>query len=113
MNSVRETPSKILVKAGEWKLGYEDLFNEPLPFELVPVMLIETHPFYNASSVSNDLAVLVLEKEFKLDQHVDTICLNQGPITTGRRCISTGWGIDVISSKIFLLFFVQCSTLLI
>ncbi|CAB0039459.1 unnamed protein product [Trichogramma brassicae] len=87
--------SDVSAKSGEWKLGYELKHEEPLPFEVINVQKIVTHPNYRHGSSSHDMAMLVLEKNFHLDQHVDTICLPQKPLAfepAQRRCISTGWG---------------------
>ena len=88
------------IKAGEWKLGYELKHEEPLPFEIVDVSSIVSHPAYQPGLPSHDVAILFLEKSLTLDQHVDTICLNERPISPQRKCISTGWGKVVLQGNL-------------
>jgi hypothetical protein len=91
--------SDVSVKAGEWKLGYELKHEEPLPFEIVQVKTIEVHPNYQPGVAGFDVAILFLQSSFKLDLHVDTICVGQTPvINPQRKCISTGWGKVVLQS---------------
>ncbi|XP_043286410.1 actin cytoskeleton-regulatory complex protein PAN1-like [Venturia canescens] len=89
-------PATVSVKVGEWKLGYELKHEEPLPFEILNVVSIAPYqaPFQSANS-GNEIAMLFLERDMKLDQHVDVLCLPEGqprPPQPGRKCIATGWG---------------------
>ncbi|KAG8038115.1 hypothetical protein G9C98_006440 [Cotesia typhae] len=90
----------IAVKAGEWKLGYELKHEEPLPFEIVKVKAIVTHPGYLPGSAAHDVAFLYLEHDIHLDQHVGPICLQedvqQSYVRPGAKCISTGWGKHIL-----------------
>ncbi|XP_046744067.1 filaggrin-2-like [Diprion similis] len=86
-------PEEVSIKSGEWKLGSEIQQEEPLPFEIVKVQNIVSHPGYSTGSSSHDLAMLFLVHPMHLEQHVDTICLGNIPQPTiGRKCIATGWG---------------------
>ncbi|CAD6213169.1 GSCOCG00003948001-RA-CDS [Cotesia congregata] len=90
----------IAIKAGEWKLGYELKHEEPLPFEIVKVKAIVTHPGYLPGSAAHDVAFLYLEHDVHLDRHVGPICLQedvqQSYVRPGAKCISTGWGKHIL-----------------
>lgn len=56
---------------------------------------IARHPGFDAGSLFNDLAVLILGKQLKFDDHIDKICLppkDQDVTQFQRTCIATGWG---------------------
>ncbi|KAF7988621.1 hypothetical protein HCN44_001194 [Aphidius gifuensis] len=93
-------PQDISIKVGEWKLGYELKEQEPLPFEIVFVKQVVSHPGYQSGSVAYDVAVLLLEHPVKLDRHVDTICLSEKLPTPDMKCISTGWGKFIIENHV-------------
>ncbi|XP_012265266.2 hornerin isoform X1 [Athalia rosae] len=94
-------PEDVSIKSGEWKLGYELKHEEPLPFEIVEVAYIASHPGYYSDSPSHDLAILFLQHPLALDQHVDVICLSDIPQPKpGRNCIATGWGKIVLQSNV-------------
>lgn len=97
---IRYNPQDISIKVGEWKLGYELKEQEPLPFEIMFVKQVVSHPGYQSGSVAYDVAVLLLEHPVKLDRHVDTICLSEKLPTPGMKCISTGWGKFIIESML-------------
>lgn len=51
------------------------------------------HPQYHASSLRNDVALLILEKQFRLTENVVPTCLPyQGMKFDEKRCITMGWG---------------------
>jgi hypothetical protein len=84
--------SDILVEAGRWRLLSSD---QPKPIQLVHVAAIARHPSFDASSLFNDLAVLILAKELAFDDHIDKICLpprGQDVTQFQRTCVATGWG---------------------
>lgn len=90
------------IKTGEWKLGYELKHEEPLPFEIINVASIAPYPEYSTGNPGNDVAILFLEHDMTLDQHVDMLCLPQGqpqPPKPGTKCISTGWGKTILQGK--------------
>jgi hypothetical protein len=62
---------------------------------VVQVAAIARHPSFDAGSFFNDLAVLILCKQLKFDDHIDKICLpSKGQDVTQfqHTCIATGWG---------------------
>ncbi|XP_050310939.1 nascent polypeptide-associated complex subunit alpha, muscle-specific form-like isoform X3 [Anthonomus grandis grandis] len=81
--------SDILTKGGEWKLGIDE---EPLPFQIVKVAAIARHPDFKAGNLQNDLAVLVLEENFRFTKNIGSICLPQPNLIPTQNCLATGWG---------------------
>jgi hypothetical protein len=62
---------------------------------VVQVAAIARHPSFDAGSFFNDLAILILGKQLKFDDHIDKICLpskDQDVAQFQRTCIATGWG---------------------
>ncbi|XP_035719216.1 uncharacterized protein LOC118440384 isoform X1 [Vespa mandarinia] len=91
------TPQEVSVKSGEWKLGYELEYEEPLPFEITNVSSIVIHPNYVLGSSLNDIAVLYLENAITYNRHVNPLCLSNSIETqTLNKCIVTGWGQAII-----------------
>lgn len=91
------------IKVGEWKLGSEEKQEEPLPFEIVSVEQIVTHPGYLPGYAAHDVAILLLEHPVHFDRHVDTICLSDEKPRPEMKCISTGWGKVILQCKYCLL----------
>jgi hypothetical protein len=84
--------SDILLEVGRWKLLSSD---QPKPIHLVQVAAIARHPNFDASSLFNDLAVLILDKQLGFDDHISKICLpprGQDVTQFQRTCTATGWG---------------------
>ncbi|XP_041675046.1 phenoloxidase-activating factor 2-like isoform X2 [Drosophila eugracilis] len=81
------------VRAGEWNFKST---GERLKYQEITVSRIIQHPEYNSINLANDVAFVILEKPFTLDDHINVICLpEQGttqPSTT--QCIANGWGKD-------------------
>lgn len=51
------------------------------------------HPDYNPQSLTNDLALLILDSHFSLTRNVGIICLTPSPYSkTTKKCIVSGWG---------------------
>ncbi|XP_043257990.1 uncharacterized protein LOC122400531 [Colletes gigas] len=92
-------PDDILIKLGEWKLGYELKHEEPLPYEILNVSSINIHPGYARGFGDHDLAILHLENSANIDFHVNPLCL---PATTqpqnNKSCIATGWGKSILQA---------------
>ncbi|XP_024086335.1 glutenin, high molecular weight subunit PW212-like isoform X2 [Cimex lectularius] len=85
------SPEDMVVKAGEWTLDHPG--DRPTQMRVVAASAI--HPVYSAGSLVKDQAVLVTEKPFSFDVHVDKVCLpapggTYTPSTT--TCFLTGWG---------------------
>ena len=98
----RYSANEIAIKTGEWKLGYELKHEEPLPFEIINVAAIQSYPGWSAGNPSNDVAILFLEHDIRLDQHVDLLCLPevQSLPKPGSKCIATGWGKIILQGKL-------------
>jgi kallikrein len=87
-----EQPEKILVRAGEWDV---DSRAEPLPFQDNFVEEILIYYDYNALSLKNDIAVLILAEHFQLADNVGIICLSSPDERIAENgCIASGWGKD-------------------
>lgn len=57
------------------------------------LLQIVIHPQYHPASLRNDVALIILEKPFRLAENVIPACLpHQGMRFDGKRCITLGWG---------------------
>jgi len=59
------------------------------------VVAIARHPNFDPGSLFNDMAVLILGKQLKFDDHINKICLpprGQDVTQFQRTCTATGWG---------------------
>ena len=65
-------PASLVVRCGEWDTQTE---SEIKPHQDRNVSRLVLHPEFNPRSLWNSIAVLFLESDFVLDQHIDTICL--------------------------------------
>ena len=56
------------------------------------------HPRYKKHDHYNDVAVIVLDDNFELDRHINTICLpkelDTAKYISWDKCFATGWGKD-------------------
>ncbi|XP_029166368.1 inactive serine protease scarface isoform X2 [Nylanderia fulva] len=95
----RFAPNELSVKLGEWKLGYELAYEEPLPFEIIPVRTIKYHPGFVQGFSSNDTAVLLLEHPTTFNLHINTLCLpDDYQVQEPSQCIVTGWGKSILQA---------------
>jgi len=56
------------------------------------------HPGFVKKNLINDVAVIIMQEEFCLDQHIGTVCLpNQNDYSNinWEGCVATGWGKDL------------------
>lgn len=86
-----DTAEHFLVRAGEWDMRNT---NEVFKHQDRNVVLIVKHSRFNASSLINDIALLIAKQPFELTQTVNTICLpvqNFIP-TQNTKCTASGWG---------------------
>lgn len=83
----------LFVRCGDWNSKGE---TELLAHQDRRVEAMTVHPFAGIPSrVENNIAVLMLKEEFKLDEHIDTICLPDPfnpPKHLGKECFVTGFG---------------------
>ena len=65
-------------------------------FQDKTVAKIVSHPSFEYKRVWNDVAILFVEEEFSLDDHIQPACLptkaNEDTEFLKDNCIATGWG---------------------
>jgi len=88
-----DDPSSLIVRCGEWDTQTE---GEPLPHQGRGVLEVVLHPEFNQGNLVNTIAILFLEEEFVLADHIDTICLPdyQDYYADSSECFVKGWGKD-------------------
>ena len=62
----------IIVKCGEWDTRQE---NEPKDHQTRQAKHVTIHPSFKRKGVHNDIAIVHLNKSFKLDEHINPVCL--------------------------------------
>jgi len=85
--------ASLVVRCGEWDTQTE---GEPLAHQDRNVRLVELNPEFNKGNLVNTAALLFLETEFELADHIDTICLPdyQEKFEDREECFVKGWGKD-------------------
>jgi len=97
LEGLADTPASIKIRCGEWDTQKT---TEPYPHQDRYVAKIKMHPEFDNRSLANDFAVLFLAQDFKLDYHVDTVCLPRPrEFFVGSQCFATGWGKDRFGSQ--------------
>jgi len=93
VSSFVEIPEKLVVRCGEWDT---QTTGEPLKHQDRIVKKVVLHPEFNRKNLANTAAILILEEEFELSQHVDTICMPeiQENFDDATDCHVKGWGKD-------------------
>ena len=94
-----QDPSALMVRCGDWDLEGTD---EPQEHQERTVSHIDLHPAFDKDKKNdtieayyNNWALLYMESEFELAEHIDTVCLPQpGDIFDNKMCYATGWGKD-------------------
>jgi hypothetical protein len=90
-------PTSVKIRCGEWDTQKT---TEPYPHQDRLVATIRMHPEFDNRSLANDFAVLFTAQDFKLDYHIDTICLPRPKeFFVGSQCSATGWGKDRFGSQ--------------
>ncbi|RZC37156.1 anionic trypsin-2-like, partial [Asbolus verrucosus] len=86
------------IRAGEWDW---DSTREPLQHQDRFARKIILHPRYDSKSLINDIALVIVERAFRLLDHVGIVCLpHQETVLSGTSdCIATGWGKTSYSSN--------------
>lgn len=83
-------PKSILVRAGEWDTQSK---SEICPDENRKVKQVIMHEDFSRANLQNDIALLILESEFKITPFINIICLpSENIIFDGQRCLTMGWG---------------------
>ncbi|EDW57624.2 phenoloxidase-activating factor 2 [Drosophila virilis] len=86
----RGSVSNLMVRAGEWDMLSKA---EALPHEDRKVATKIIHESFNVETGYNDIALLLLSEPFKLNEHIDTVCLpGRQLLVDSSRCLVTGWG---------------------
>lgn len=82
-----------MVRAGEWDTRTE---NEHFKHQERQVTKIIKHDKYYGGALFNDIALIVVNKEFILKDNVGTICLPPQSyiFPSNQRCYASGWGKD-------------------
>ncbi|RVE43042.1 hypothetical protein evm_012313 [Chilo suppressalis] len=84
---------RYVVRVGEWDILGEYEIREHQTIEVAKKIV---HENYNSGGHFNDIAILVLKEEVKLDAHIGFACLPLASFrpAIGTQCIATGWGVD-------------------
>lgn len=90
----------VLTKGGEWKLGSDE---EGKDYQIVRLKSITFHPDFNFTKQAHNLAILHLERDYKFDQHIQQLCLDERETVPSPEdyCVVTGWGQEALKSKYF------------
>ncbi|KYB24665.1 phenoloxidase-activating factor 2 [Tribolium castaneum] len=78
------------VRAGEWDWNSR---KEPLKHQDRLAKKIIIHPGYDPNSLINDIALIILDRDFQLSENVGVVCLpphNSEPLQ--EECVVSGWG---------------------
>lgn len=93
-----ENINNLVIRAGEWDL---ESTNEMFPSEDIQVSKIIIHDQFqdrdenNRQVLYNDVALIIVAKEFLLSKFVNTVCLpSQNFEFESSKCYSGGWGKD-------------------
>ena len=90
-----QNPSDLIVRCGDWDLVQT---NEPQEHQERTVSHIDIHPAFekdNPKAYEDNWALLYMERNFELAEHIDTVCLPQPDKRfDGDICYATGWGKD-------------------
>lgn len=82
--------TNLIVRAGEWDVSSE---NENLKHEDRKVQKVIKHERFERANLQNDVALMILESQFEMTSHINTVCLPpKGSTFDGERCLASGWG---------------------
>ncbi|KAH8254456.1 hypothetical protein KR032_010183, partial [Drosophila birchii] len=94
-NVANYTEDSLLARAGDWDLNTQ---TERLPYQMRRISHMLRHENFNKLTFYNDIALLVLERPFKLAPHIQPLCLPppESPELAEQleqaHCLATGWG---------------------
>lgn len=85
------------IRAGEWDMQSE---RESFPHQDLRVRAVVVHERFNAESLANDYAILILTQPVELSETVNVICLPpQDMQINNSSCIASGWGKNIFGEK--------------
>ena len=85
-----------ILRCGEWDTQSEE---ESSPFQEHQVQEIKTHGDFDNANHHNNFAVLFAEQAFKLQDHIQPVCLPQPCAAYDHNnCVANGWGKDKFGS---------------
>lgn len=92
------TAEDFLIRAGEWDMQNT---NEEFKHQDRSVALIFRHTRFEAATLINDIALVIVKQPFELTQTVNTICLPKPNFSAkhNTKCTASGWGINVGDGK--------------
>ncbi|KQS39427.1 phenoloxidase-activating factor 2 [Drosophila erecta] len=81
------------VRAGEWNIKST---NWTQKHQEIEVQRVIKHPAFRMDNFQNDVALLILEQWFKLDDYINVICLpeHEAYPPPKSQCYANGWGKD-------------------
>jgi len=90
--------NNILVRCGEWDTQEEI---ERIRHQDRDAERIVLHPGFNKKNLQNDFALIMTQKPFQRNKHIDTMCLpNQfNRVHSWNECVATGWGKDLYGKQ--------------
>lgn len=98
--------SNLVIRAGEWDLKSED---EHILHQDRHVSKVIKHEKYYGGASYNDIALVILNEKFILDDNVGTICLPpQGYQFHTERCHVSGWGKNAVSMCTIYNYYYLC-----
>jgi len=91
--------SNVKVRCGEWDTQQQI---EPQKHVDKSAKYISIHPAFDSKNLQNDFALIHLEEEFQLTNHINTMCLPDPDLVEDsydtENCFATGWGKDKFGS---------------
>ena len=89
-NVKKEVETDLMVRAGEWDILSTDELLKSVDKQVFTLIM---HEDFEANTVANDVALLILEHSFELTPHINVICLPVQDFNfDGKTCTVTGWG---------------------
>lgn len=88
-------PQELAIRAGEWNTKSR---SEPLPHQDRPVKEVLIHPYFQAGTLRNDIALLILSEPVTLAENVGTVCIPSAKVRLSYKCVASGWGKDAFVS---------------
>ncbi|XP_065649075.1 trypsin isoform X2 [Hydra vulgaris] len=80
-------PSQIKIRTGEHNIKVHEGSEED-----IPALKIIKHRGYNPQTLDNDIALIKLTKQCKVNSYVSTACLPTAEAAAGSSCFISGWG---------------------